>query len=475
MLALIYLGLAICLGDLVCRRFYRFVSVLHRWAAAVLVGILLSTWLTYLAGLTFSHTAEPLLSADLLFFLVAPGAIFWLSRKAPKVDMIAPRAPGSSRWDWITLGALFAAACFLLIGTLYINKQDRLRLSGMEVSDFALLFAIAQNFAFGYNFPTEFPHYAGQPNHYQFLFYFQAGNLNLLGLNLPWSVDVLSVLGLISMISLVMAMGELLFNSRVVGRLGATLFFFHGSVRHLTSFLPSEYSPRAETWTFWKQMAFVNQRHLPFMSGIFLLVLIFLVDRYRQKSFAAGFTPDAKIALRESKRHNDSESAQSRFCLEIHHERQACTDTCKEFCFLRVAISCAAALERYPLYRRRSGAVSSVCSLRLVVVVVVKDSPHVRPSPGRHSDSLYSRRRSYRSVGCLQQLPHDYVNDEKRPLVKGLVFRNSVIYKIPIPPPGHVRVRQSNPSQLLKAARGMEEVSLTAHEPLRLTVPETFS
>ena len=53
MLALIYLALGIALGDLVCRRFYRFVSVPHRWAAAVLVGMLLSTWVTYLAGLGF--------------------------------------------------------------------------------------------------------------------------------------------------------------------------------------------------------------------------------------------------------------------------------------------------------------------------------------------------------------------------------------------------------------------------------------
>src|SRR5256714_8929861 len=104
MLALIYLGLAIALGDLLCRRFYRFVSITHRWAAAILVGILLSTWFTYLARLAFAHTGEPLLFSDLLFFLIAPGAIFWLSRKAPKVDMIAP---GSSTWDWIALGAVF--------------------------------------------------------------------------------------------------------------------------------------------------------------------------------------------------------------------------------------------------------------------------------------------------------------------------------------------------------------------------------
>src|SRR6266516_305102 len=198
MLALIYLALAIALGDLLCRRFYRFISLPHRWAAAILVGILLSTWFTYLAGLAFAHTADPLLWADLLFFLVAPGAIFWLSRKAPKVDMIAPRAPGSSRWDWITLGALFAAVCVLLMGTLYVNKQGRLRFSGMAASYFAPQFAIAQRFAFGHNTPTEYPHYAGQPTP-QFLFYFQAGNLEFLGLNLAWSVDVLSALVLTSM------------------------------------------------------------------------------------------------------------------------------------------------------------------------------------------------------------------------------------------------------------------------------------
>src|SRR3981189_1038723 len=99
MLALIYLALGIALGDLVSRRYYRFVSVPHRWAAAILVGMLLSTWFAYLAGLVFAHTVEPLLFADLLSFVAAPGAIFWFSRKAPRASTIAPRAPGSSAWD----------------------------------------------------------------------------------------------------------------------------------------------------------------------------------------------------------------------------------------------------------------------------------------------------------------------------------------------------------------------------------------
>jgi len=298
MLALIYLALAIVVGDLVCRRFYRFVSVPHRCAAATLVGLMLGTWFTYLAGLACYRTAEPLLWADILFFVAAAAAIVWLSRKSPEVQMIEPRAPGRAVWDWVTLGALFIAVCVLLMGTLYVNKQGRIRLSGMEAGDFGAQSVIAQSFALGHNFPTESPYYAGQAIHYDFLFYFQAGNLEFLGLNVAWSVDVLSVLGLTSMLALAMALGELLFNSRVVGRVGTALLFFPGSlafipflksqgslgdalraILQLKNFLPSGYADPAGSWT---QIVFVNQRHLPGAIGVFLLVLVFLVDHYRQ-------------------------------------------------------------------------------------------------------------------------------------------------------------------------------------------------
>ena len=407
MLALIYLGMAIALGDLLCQRFYRFVSVPHRWAAAILVGIFLSTWFTYLGGLALAHTGDVLLWADLLFFVVAAGAIFWLSRKAPKVDMIAPRAPGSSRWDWITLGALFAATCCLLIGTLYVNKQGQLRLSAMEVSDFAPLFAIAQTFAIEHNFPSEFPHYAGQPNHSQFLFYFQAGNLNLLGLNLPWSVDVLSVLGLISMIALVMALGELLFNSRVVGRLGATLFFFHGSLRHLTNFLASGHLTRDETWGFWKQMAFVNQRPLPFVNGIFLLVLIFLVDRY-QRSSAAGATVDANV---------------------IASARPALTPV-KSFVFSGLLLA-ALPLWSAPLF---IGVVVVLCCLFLAYCSWRSSSVKTAAVLGRVLAGTVTAcilAAGVIDLWAVYRGPRMDVNVEKQPLVKGLVYRNLVTYKIP--------------------------------------------
>src|ERR1700674_485889 len=100
-LALLYLGLAIYLGDQVCRRFFRFVSVAQRCATAVLVGLLLSTWFTYVAAWLFGRTKSPLLWADLCFLAVASGSI-WLVRrqvrrgKVRQAQFIQPRVPGSA-------------------------------------------------------------------------------------------------------------------------------------------------------------------------------------------------------------------------------------------------------------------------------------------------------------------------------------------------------------------------------------------
>ena len=100
MLALIYLGLAFAVGDFLCRRFYRFASVAHRCAAAVLVGLLVSTWFTYLAGLAFAWVSRPLVYANILFFLTAIGLLragqFQARRATEKVDT-GDRPPGRVR------------------------------------------------------------------------------------------------------------------------------------------------------------------------------------------------------------------------------------------------------------------------------------------------------------------------------------------------------------------------------------------
>src|SRR5437667_6590329 len=102
------------------------------------------------------------------------------------------------------------------------------------------------------------------------------------------------------MLIVVMTLGEMLFNSRTVGRLGSLLFFFFGSlsyapflhkqvsiraaieaIEHQCEFLPSIFPYRGEQWGTWSQVTYLNQRHFASAIGIFLLVLVFLVIQYR--------------------------------------------------------------------------------------------------------------------------------------------------------------------------------------------------
>ena len=297
MLALIYLGLAICVGDRLCGRFYRFISTAHRWATATLVGLLLSSCFSYLAARHFASASNPLIWGDILFVAVA--ATFLLTCP-PKRDglMIETPVARSAEWDWITLGIFGALACWMMFATLDL-KNGNLLIGTNQWSDYGPNTAIVQNFAFGHNFPAEYPHFANEPIRYHFLFYFLAGNLEFLGLNLAWSLNIISILTMVCMLAVVMALGELLFKSRAVGVLAAVFFFFHGTLNlvpflrsqpsfkaallaayKLMSYLSSGYPYRGEDWGIWTQVVFVNQRHFASSIGIFLVVLFFLFDRY---------------------------------------------------------------------------------------------------------------------------------------------------------------------------------------------------
>jgi hypothetical protein len=211
--------LAIVLGDHLCRRFYRFASSYHRWAAASLVGLLLSTWITYLLGLLLAATSKPLIWADLLFLLISVGAIAWLRRHRKAVTFMQSDA-AESKWDWVALAIYLVVVCWLMFASLGY-KDGNLQVANNEWSDFGPNTAIARSFSVGHNFPTQYPHFSGEPIRYHFLFYFQAGNLEFLGLNLAWSINLLSIISLLSMLALVMSLGQVLFNSRAVGRIGA--------------------------------------------------------------------------------------------------------------------------------------------------------------------------------------------------------------------------------------------------------------
>jgi DNA-binding beta-propeller fold protein YncE len=315
MLALIYFALAICVGDFLCRRFYRFVSVAHRCAAALLVGLLISSWFTYLAGLAFAWTARPLLWGNLLFFLAVLALLTWpkwrhrivkaapdAAHRSQTAETYVPRPNGSGIADWLLIAGYVVLVSWMMFASFNV-EGGKLKISNPEYSDFGPNTALIQSFAVGHNFPTEYPHFSGDRIRYHFLFYFQAGNLEFLGLNPAWSLNLLSITTLVAMLIIVMTLGEMLFNSRTVGRLGSLLFFFFGSlsyvpflqkqvsiraaiqaIRQHGDFLPSIFPYRGEQWGTWSQVTYLNQRHFASAIGIFMLVLVFLVIQYRARA-----------------------------------------------------------------------------------------------------------------------------------------------------------------------------------------------
>src|SRR5437660_12546552 len=315
MLALIYFALAICVGDFFCRRFYRFVSVAHRCAAALLVGLLISTWFTYLAGLAFAWTARPLLWANLLFFLAVLALLSWskwkhrIVKPAPDAahlcqtaERYVPRPNGSGIADWLVIAGYVVLVSWMMFAS-FNSGGTKLQISNPEYSDFGPNTAIMQSFAVGHNFPTEYPHFSGDRIRYHFLFYFQAGNLEFLGLNPAWSLNLLSITTLVAMLVVAMTLGEVVFNSRAVGRLGSVLFFFFGSLSYIPflqkqpsaraaiqaiknqrDYLPTIFPYRGDAWGTWSQVTYLNQRHFASAIGILLIVFCFLVIRYRAAS-----------------------------------------------------------------------------------------------------------------------------------------------------------------------------------------------
>src|SRR6266481_945531 len=311
MLALIYFALAACVGDFLCRRFYQFESVAHRCAAAILVGVLVSSWFTYLTGLAFFWTSRPLLWANLLFFVAAVAFLSWPKWKGrilksaageayPKrSNLFLPRPQGSSIADWLLIAGYVVLVSWMMFAS-FNTKAGKLQIANPEYSDFGPNTALIQSFAVGHNFPTEYPHFSGDRIRYHFLFYFQAGNLEFLGLDPAWSLNLLSITTLVAMLVIVMTLGEVLFNSRAVGRLGSLLFFFFGSlsyvpflrkqasvraaiqsITHQRVYLQTIFPYRGDAWGTWSQVTYLNQRHFASAIGILLLVLVFVVIRYR--------------------------------------------------------------------------------------------------------------------------------------------------------------------------------------------------
>jgi hypothetical protein len=319
MLAILYIAAAVYFGDCLCRRFYRFTSLQHRFSTAFTVGLVLSSGISYLGALGFAWTGKPLLMGNVVFLAAALAAVK-LPRRSVGLDVPIERPPGNDFWDWACLAICLAFGWWLMVTTLSYDSGS-FQFAFKSWSDFGANLSLAQSFALGDNFPSEHPFFPGEPLRYHFLFWFQSANLSYLGLNLVWAINLLSIFSLFALLILIMTFAELLFGSRIVARLAAVLFFFPAtslayvpflksqtsigeavsSILSSTQFLATGYPFRGEDWGALSVAVFANQRQLISGASVLFIVLIFIVDFYRR-------TTAAEI---EAERSNKNDAASS--------------------------------------------------------------------------------------------------------------------------------------------------------------------
>ena len=171
-------------------------------------------------------------------------------------------------------------------------------------SDFAAHLPLIRSFSMGWNFPPEYPFFAGEPIRYHYFFYLVVGFLERFGLRIDWALNIPSMLGFWLLLMMIYKITYRFFHSRLAGILAIILFLFNGSLSFVEYFdqhgwsLESLIAIPAQTnfasfgpWSgrlvtaFNNLNIYTNQRHLSLSFGLVLLGLYPLLLQINQVKY----------------------------------------------------------------------------------------------------------------------------------------------------------------------------------------------
>ncbi len=310
MLGLLYLILSFTVGWAICTYSFPGLAELTRtdylkrkislspylllFPAWYITGTLAITWVTYLTAYIFGNKAEPLFYANLIVMpiaLLGSAVAIYLKIWKPKRFQTKLISDDKKifKMELILLAAITVLALVLMWTTFYV-KGDKLYIGVSVFSDFSPHVGMIRSFSYGNNFPTAYPHYAGEDIRYHFMFQFLAGNLEYLGLRIDYAFNIPSILSFISAFLLLYIMAV-----KITGKIGAgvlsCLFFAFRSAKTLFTYLAK--IPKGtgildalsentsfisdtphEDWGLWNLNVYCNQRHLAFGLSVFFLIMI---------------------------------------------------------------------------------------------------------------------------------------------------------------------------------------------------------
>lgn len=204
---------------------------------------------------------------------------------------------------------LFLVAAFIfswwLMFSTFSYSHGTIFVASKAWSDFGSHIPLIRSFSFGWNFPPEYPLFAGEPIHYHFLFYAFVGFLERIGVPLDIALNTPSALLFFSLLVMLYIFAVSLFKSRLVGFLSVVFFIFNGSFSFLYYFKDNAFSLESiknittnTTFTsfhpyygdglvsaFWNLNIYTNQRHLAAAFAFSLAVIyIFLKPILKDKT-----------------------------------------------------------------------------------------------------------------------------------------------------------------------------------------------
>jgi hypothetical protein len=201
------------------------------------------------------------------------------------------------KFEYFLFFMFFVFSATLMWKTFYLKGGD-MHIAGKVWSDFGATIPLERSFAYGSNFPPQYPIFAGPPIRYHFVFFLIVGMLERIGIPLDWGLNSLSIIGFFGLLVLIYLFAKNLFKSRFVGILSSILFLLNGSFSFLEFFKKNPLSNhilldiiKNNDWSsfgpydgktvsaFWSLNIFTNQRHLALAYACYLGLLFYLYKK----------------------------------------------------------------------------------------------------------------------------------------------------------------------------------------------------
>lgn len=336
MLALFYLLIACLLGGSIRRHFLDEHSLIARSSFSVKLiadfffGLLPMTTLNYFLAVGFSailpESVYPLLPSNIIVMTIAlvivilgyvrSGALLRTNSSLDAMrrhfDFSDKKILGRTVFYSVSVFVFCIWAWFL---TAFVFRSENAYLgSGFSVfSDYAPHTAVIRSFSVGRNFPAEYPHFGGDGIQYHFFFFFLAGNLNYLGLDLTTALNLPSAIGLVACCILIGTLAERWSHKQVAFLLAPMLIFLRSSnaVWHWLGEVPALAAEAGESvltyirtndifigrlpmddWGLWNLNVYANQRHLLFSLAIGIIILFVFLPTLEEASLKTWLQAD---------------------------------------------------------------------------------------------------------------------------------------------------------------------------------------